>query len=146
MESAANGESAAPSQSLSPTPRNLIGLKIRSFREGRKWSQADLAAELRKMGFRISRDIIASIETQRSPVTDWQLVMFARVFAVSFDSFFPDRAKLDQVAAELATTSQHPQKATKERVNGQSPVAKSAANWKVCEFSCKSLKVVLRRD
>lgn len=135
-----------PSRSILDAPRNLTGSKIRSFREAHGWSQSALAAELGKIGFKISRDIVASIETQRSPVTDWQLAMFSKVFAVSFDSLFPDSARLEQVVADLAAAASEPQKTTKPMVKAHRPATKPPADWQICELSCKSLKVVLRRE
>jgi transcriptional regulator with XRE-family HTH domain len=146
MESAPHGAADAPNQSSALTPRNLTGSKIRSFRESRKWSQADLATELRKISFKISRDIIASIETQRSPVTDWQLAMFAKVFSVSFDSFFPDMASLEQITAKAAATAREGRQTERGKDNRQRNFTKLSADWKICELSCKSLKMVLRRD
>jgi transcriptional regulator with XRE-family HTH domain len=145
MEAASHSSSGASDHSDSSAPRNLTGSKVRSFREARGWSQTALAPELRKIGFKISRDIIASIETQRSPVTDWQLAMFARVFVVSFDSFFPDIGNLEQITAQAATACECRQSESGKR-NRQREVPKLSADWKICELSCKSLKMVLRRD
>jgi transcriptional regulator with XRE-family HTH domain len=146
MELSRHSPSGASDRSDSSTPRNLTGSKIRSFREARGWSQSAFSAELKKIGFKISRDIIASIETQRSPVTDWQLAMFARVFAVSFDSFFPDAASLEQITAKVAAAPIETQKITTGKTNSPRSVTNSSAGWKMCELSCKSLKLVLRRD
>jgi len=146
MAAVNDSPSDTPDRSILDASRNLTGSQIWAFREARGWSQSALAAELCKTGFKISRDIIASIEIQRSPVTDWQLAMFSKVFAVSFDSLFPDPARLEQVVANLAAAATEPQKTAKTKVPSQRPTSKSAGDWQICELSCKSLKVVLRRE
>jgi len=55
---------------MRPHGKNLIGLQIRLFRERRGWTQRQLAERFKKEGILVTRDMIASIETQRCAVTD----------------------------------------------------------------------------
>lgn len=69
--------------------KNLAGQKIRRFRANRRWTQAKLASVFRKMGIHITRSTIANVETQRGPVTDWQLACFAKALRVPLQSLLP---------------------------------------------------------
>ena len=72
--------------------RNLSGKRIRFFRKRQKWTQDKLATVLEKMGFPITRNIIASVEMQRTRVRDYQLVFFAKALQIPLNSLFPDEA------------------------------------------------------
>jgi transcriptional regulator with XRE-family HTH domain len=74
------------------TNKNLAGQRIRSFRKKRKWTQHGLASVFQKMGVPITREIIANVETQRSRVKDYQLILFAKALQVPLISLFPDGA------------------------------------------------------
>ena len=80
--------------------RNLSGKRIRFFRKRQKWTQRKLAEVLEKMGVPVTRDIIASVEMQRTRVRDYQLVFFARALQIPLDSLLPDEVGF----AELAST------------------------------------------
>lgn len=70
--------------------KNLTGHKIRQFRTNRRWTQARLASKLQKLGFRITRDVIANIETQRRTVSDWQMACFAKAMKIPLQSLLPE--------------------------------------------------------
>lgn len=72
--------------------RNLSGPRIRFFRKKQKWTQHKLAAVLKEMGVLMTRDIIASVEMQRTRVRDYQLVLFAKALQIPLESLFPDEA------------------------------------------------------
>jgi transcriptional regulator with XRE-family HTH domain len=71
---------------------NLTGQQIRKFRTNRRWTQVKLAGKLRKLGFRITRSMIANIETQRRSITDRQLACFAEVLRIPLQSLLPDNS------------------------------------------------------
>jgi transcriptional regulator with XRE-family HTH domain len=71
--------------------RNLSGPRIRFFRKKQKWTQHKLAAVLKEMGVLMTRDIIASVEMQRTRVRDYQLVLFAKALQIPLESLFPDK-------------------------------------------------------
>jgi transcriptional regulator with XRE-family HTH domain len=68
---------------------NVIGPSIAKLRNERKWTQEMLAAKLQIQGCDITRDVIANIESRRSPVTDKQILHFMRVFQVPLTEIFP---------------------------------------------------------
>jgi transcriptional regulator with XRE-family HTH domain len=79
--------------------RNLSGKRIRFFRKRQKWTQRKLAEVLKKMGVPVTRDIIASVEMQRTRVRDYQLVFFARALQIPLDSLLPDEAGFAKLAS-----------------------------------------------
>jgi transcriptional regulator with XRE-family HTH domain len=72
---------------------NLIGQNVAKFRYQRNWTQDELVAKLQLLGCRMTRDILANIETQRRIVTDTQVDYFAKVFGVPVADLFPSRRR-----------------------------------------------------
>ena len=72
---------------------NVIGRNVARFRYQNGWSQDKLVAKIQLLGFYITRDILANIETLRSIVTDKQIVIFAEVFGVPVGDFFHQNEK-----------------------------------------------------
>lgn len=75
---------------------NLSGLQVLRLRTERDWSQEQLAARCQRVGWDVSRDIIARIEAGIRAVTDRDLAFLAQVFDVSLRELYPTslRAKL----------------------------------------------------
>ena len=73
--------------------RNLTGQQIRALRRNRKWSQSKLAGVIRTMGAPMTREIIANLETRRTRVKDYDLVLIAKALQIPMDSLFPDEAR-----------------------------------------------------
>lgn len=76
-------------KAVSPPPKNLIGPQVSELRYQHGLSQSELAAKCQRMGWSISRGIVAGIEGQVRCVTDWEFAMLARVFGTSFDELLP---------------------------------------------------------
>jgi transcriptional regulator with XRE-family HTH domain len=70
---------------------NVIGRALAKLRYQRGWTQADLVGKLQMLDCYMTRDILASIETQRAPVTDKHLEYFSEVFGVPVGAFFPPK-------------------------------------------------------
>ncbi len=85
-------QSESPFMPQGAKTRNLTGKQIQAFRKKQKWSQRKLAAVIRKMGAPMTREIIANLETQRSRVKDYELVLFAKTFQIPLNSLFPANA------------------------------------------------------
>jgi transcriptional regulator with XRE-family HTH domain len=127
--------------------KNLTGLKIRLFREKHGWTQCQLAEALGQIGASITRDVIANIETQRCPVTDCQVVLFARILGVSWKSLFPDKTILERFAPPVFPKGQL--KPDPPTPKGKSPARSRSAEayknaWNFCEMTCKSVKITFR--
>jgi transcriptional regulator with XRE-family HTH domain len=127
-----------------PRAKNLTGLRIRMFREKRGWCQRELAEALSEIGVPITRDIIANIETQRCPVTDYQVVFFARILGVSWKSLFPDKSSLINLTAPPASEECPRSGAKKNRHPQNSSCKAPQRNLNVYEITCKSVKISFR--
>lgn len=80
---------------------NVIGPNVAKFRYQRGWTQDELVGKLQLRGCYMTRDILANIETQRSPVTDRQIEYFAEVFGVKEGDLFPGKRHLNSKAVGL---------------------------------------------
>jgi transcriptional regulator with XRE-family HTH domain len=79
-----------------PTPaqrKNLVGPQVARLRYQAGLSQTQFAAKCQRMGWDISRGIIAAIEGQVRCVTDAEFLNLARAFNVPLESLLPDSAK-----------------------------------------------------
>lgn len=126
--------------------KNLVGSQIRQLREKRGWTQQRLNESFKKAGIPISRDMIASIETQRCAVTDYQIDFFARILGTSWKSLFPNRAFLEKILPPTnpKQINEPTSNARTKRQKPNSPTSKSAKKWSLYELTCKSLKITVR--
>ena len=65
--------------------RNVLAGRLRQAREKRGWSQSDLARELQLRGWDAGRTLITKIELRERCVTDYELIVLARVLSVHLD-------------------------------------------------------------
>ena len=63
--------------------KNISGERIHQARTTLRLSQADLAARMQVHGVAIEREAISKIETGDRFVTDYELMVFAKVLGVS---------------------------------------------------------------
>lgn len=127
--------------------KNLTGANIRLFREKRGWTQQRLAESLQRLGIPITRDVIANIETQRCPVTDWQVVFFARILGVSYSSLFPDKNTLKNLAPPDVDLKQHPKsKQNVKHLRGDPRFEVPSNQRSICEVMCKSVKIIFHPE
>ena len=69
---------------------NVIGRTVARLRYQRGWSQDELVTQLQLLGnINMTRDILANIETLRSPADSKQIEFFAEVFRVREQDLFP---------------------------------------------------------
>jgi transcriptional regulator with XRE-family HTH domain len=80
---------------------NLIGPQVRKWRVKRGWSQAELAAKLQLRGWSISRDSVASLESQRRRVPDCELLFLTRVLEITLDDLFPKGISLGKLGPQF---------------------------------------------
>ena len=75
-----------------PKDANVIGRKVAWLRNQHCCSQSDLVAELHLLGcINMTREVLANIETLRSPATCKQIEFFAEVFGVMEQELFPKK-------------------------------------------------------
>ena len=65
--------------------RNVLASRIRQARENLGWSQADLARQLQLVGWDAGRTLITKIELRERCLTDYELIVLARVLSVDLD-------------------------------------------------------------
>lgn len=70
--------------------KNLCGDWIHQARTAQRMSQSDLAARMQVNGVIIEREAISKIETGDRFVTDYELLVFAKVLGVSVDWLLTD--------------------------------------------------------
>jgi transcriptional regulator with XRE-family HTH domain len=74
-----------------PAPKNIIGPTVRRLRNDAGLSQPMLAAKCGVLGWDLSREILAQIESQFRYVTDWELVVLARALSVTVETLIPSK-------------------------------------------------------
>jgi len=73
-----------------PRDANVIGRTVARLRYQRGWSQDELVTQLQLLGnINMTRDILANIETMRSPADSKQIEFFAEVFRIPEQALFP---------------------------------------------------------
>nr|WP_300187460.1 helix-turn-helix transcriptional regulator [uncultured Agathobaculum sp.] len=70
--------------------KNLCGDRIHQARTTQRMSQSDLAARMQINGVIIEREAVSKIETGDRFVTDYELLVFAKVLGVSVDWLLMD--------------------------------------------------------
>ena len=65
--------------------KNLCGDRIHQARTTQRMSQSDLAARMQVNGVIVEREAISKIETGDRFVTDYELVVFAKVLGVTME-------------------------------------------------------------
>ena len=70
-------------------PTNIIGRQVGKLRNQRGLSQNQVAMKCQRMGWDVSRTIIAKIESGIRCVSDSELLLLARALEVSVSDLFP---------------------------------------------------------
>lgn len=78
-------------------PRNFVGPTVRRLRSELGLTQAMLAARCQRIGWGLSRESLAKIESQIRWVADFELLHLARVFDIDVADLFPDRRRYREV-------------------------------------------------
>lgn len=68
---------------------NLVGDKVKEFRQARNLSQQAVSDKLETMAIYICRGSISRIEDKSRTVTDIELYGLSQVFGVNIEDFFP---------------------------------------------------------
>ena len=70
--------------------QNVVGDKVKKYRQERKMSQKELSEKLEMQAVYICRGSISRIETHERTVTDYELRAIANVFKVSVQDLYED--------------------------------------------------------
>jgi transcriptional regulator with XRE-family HTH domain len=69
---------------------NIIGRNVIEFRRRKNWTREQLAAKMQLLGYFMTCDSIANIETDRSVATQKEIMYLTEVFGVRVGEFFGD--------------------------------------------------------
>ncbi|MBI2926911.1 MAG: helix-turn-helix transcriptional regulator [Verrucomicrobia bacterium] len=75
-------------------PRNIVGPQVKRLREQRGLTQPMLVAKVQLLGWDLSRETLAKIETQIRWVADCELVCLAKALRVPIDALLPEKEPL----------------------------------------------------
>lgn len=81
--------------------QNIVGAVCRVLRKKKGWKQSDLIAHCQVMGWALSRETLAKIESGFRRVNDAEVALLAKVFHVSADTLL--KAPMEQ----LLPTARH---------------------------------------
>ncbi len=70
--------------------RNVVGEKVKKYREERKLSQKDLSERLETHAIYICRGSISRIESHERTVTDFELRAMAQILRVPIEELFEE--------------------------------------------------------
>jgi len=72
---------------------NVVGPQVRLLRNQRGWSQPKMATLCQLIGWDISRESLAKIESKLRSVTDIEILKLGRILEVHHSALFPDSKK-----------------------------------------------------
>jgi transcriptional regulator with XRE-family HTH domain len=88
-------------------PRNIVGPQIKALREKRGLTQPMLAAKCHLLGWDLSRETLAKIESRIRWVADYELLCLAQSLGVSAEALLPPK---EQIRAKLKSFFQRPKR------------------------------------
>lgn len=77
-------------------PRNIAGPQVRRLRSQQGITQQAFAERCQRMGWDISRDTLAKVESQMRWLADFELAFLAEALAVPLDLLLPERGTVTQ--------------------------------------------------
>lgn len=72
---------------------NVIGSKVRKYRENNKWSLTDLSNKLMLLGIDIPKSSLQNIEMGKRIVKEYEFYALCKVFNVSMEEMLKDFIK-----------------------------------------------------
>ncbi len=86
-------------------PRNIAGPVVRQIRKEKCLTQAELCAKLNLLGWDLSRDTLAKLETQVRWVADFELLQLAEALRIEPAHLLRQAAKLADKTPPPSTPS-----------------------------------------
>lgn len=97
-------------------PRNLIGPQIRQLRAKMNITQPMLVARCQLVGWDISRETIAKIESQIRWVSDFELLGFAKALNVPISDLWPPVEQLPRLLNQFFSRSGGPRTSRRKQL------------------------------
>ncbi len=73
---------------------NVIGNKVRKYRETNKWSLTDLSNKLMLLGIDVPKSSLQNIETGKRVVKEYEFYALCKVFGISMEEMLKDFIKI----------------------------------------------------
>jgi transcriptional regulator with XRE-family HTH domain len=92
-----------------PTPEQVVARQVRLLRQGREWSQQEVADKMRAYGYEWSQATVTRLESASRPIRVNELVDLASLFRVPVTQFLEDwgpdfqRVDLATLESEIAS-------------------------------------------
>ena len=86
-------ETHRPAAADLPTPEQLVGRQVRLLRQGRGWSQQEVAEKMQAYGYQWSQATVTRLESASRPIRINELADLARLFGVPPTQFLDSRAR-----------------------------------------------------
>ena len=83
--------------------QNIVGSRIKAFRQEQGLTQAMLAARCGHLGWDIGENVVTKIETQIRCVTDVELVCLATALRIEPGSLLPSRSGAAKILKDYFT-------------------------------------------
>jgi transcriptional regulator with XRE-family HTH domain len=114
-----------------PTPEQLVGRLVRQLRQGRGWSQQEVAEKMRAYGYQWSQATVTRLESASRPIRVNELADLAMLFEVHVTQFLnPEKSvvwdDLDGLEREIEELSAK-RVAVREHLDNQIALAEEAA-------------------
>ena len=77
-------------------PRNIAGPQVRRLRTQQGITQQTFAERCQRMGWDLSRDTLAKVESQMRWLSDFELAFLAEALSVPLDLLLPERGTVTQ--------------------------------------------------
>ncbi len=118
-----------------PTPEQLVGRQVRLLRQGRGWSQQDVAEKMQAYGYQWSQATVTRLESASRPIRVNELADLARLFGVSATQFLDSRAR-DLAWDDLDALEREIEELTAERREIQEHLDRQKALVDEAEAGC----------
>ena len=125
-------ETHRPAAADLPTPEQLVGRQVRLLRQGRGWSQQEVAEKMQAYGYQWSQATVTRLESASRPIRINELADLARLFGVPATQFLDSRARdfawddLDALEREIEELTAE-RREIREHLDRQEALAEEAA-------------------
>ena len=125
-------ETHRPAAADLPTPEQLVGRQVRLLRQGRGWSQQEVAEKMQAYGYQWSQATVTRLESASRPIRVNELADLARLFEVPATQFLDSRARdfawddLDALEREIEELTAE-RREIREHLDRQEALAEEAA-------------------
>jgi transcriptional regulator with XRE-family HTH domain len=95
-----NEQNEDAAENIMPTPEQLVGRQVRLLRQGRGWSQQDVAEKMRAYGYKWSQATVTRLEAATRPIRLNELTDLAALYGVPVTQLLESGAPDDLEALE----------------------------------------------